>query len=470
MAKIGRNDDVFGRKMSKSDRKMAVLMALQDASHPLMMSEIQHALGEAYPVRSMRRWLNELVDEGLVQKTGNKRSTQYQALRIAETAEGVAQESGQSFFSQESEDLIEYIKQPLHLRNPCTYQSKWIDAYIPNETFYLTSAQRALLQQRSERNYQHDVAGTYARHIYNRLMIDLSYNSSRLEGNTYSLLQTEKLLLEGESDSGKLDEEKVMILNHKEAIRFLVDNAESIIVDSPTICTLQYLLSDGLLPPVMCGVVRNHGVKIQGSTYIPVSNKKKLEDRLDIICSKAMHIQNPFEQSIFLLAHIAYLQAFEDCNKRTSRMSANIPLICHNLVPMSFNDVPKEDYTQAMLVVYELNDIRPLIDLYIHSYIRSCALYDTNIEAMGIDKLRIEFREQRREIIRHIISKGLVGLAIQDYLTRQIEKTIPTESQHAFTDVIEKDIELLSLSHVLGMGVSRQDFETWQQKRKGSTC
>lgn len=114
-----------------------------------------------------------------------------------------------------------------------------------------------------------DPAGTHAHQIFNRLLIDLSYNSSRLEGNTYSLLDTQRLVLEGSSAEGKLDEEKIMILNHKEAIRYLVDNAHRLDVDEQTICTLHYLLSDGLVEARYAGKVRDHGVRIGGSTYVP---------------------------------------------------------------------------------------------------------------------------------------------------------------------------------------------------------
>ncbi len=219
-----------------------------------------------------------------------------------------------------------------------------------------------------------DIAGTYAHQIYNRLLVDLSYNSSRLEGNTYSLPETQKLLLKGEAAEGKLDEERTMILNHKEAIRYLIDNAPRLQVDSLTICTLHFLLVGALVEVEDAGRIRREGIKIWGSVYIPYEDPKQLQARLDLIAQKASQIEDPYEQSFFLLVHVSYLQAFIDVNKRTARLSSNIPLIQKNLVPLSFNDVTREDYNSAIITIYELQDIRPLLDLYRFSYLRTCVL------------------------------------------------------------------------------------------------
>ena len=103
-----------------------------------------------------------------------------------------------------------------------------------------------------------------------------------------------------------------MILNHKEAIHYLIDNAETLTINAETICTLHYLLSDGLLPVGRSGKLRDHAVKIGGSTYLPLDNRQRVESILNEICQKAMLIDDPYEQSFFLLTHLAYLQAFED--------------------------------------------------------------------------------------------------------------------------------------------------------------
>jgi Fic family protein len=223
------------------------------------------------------------------------------------------------------------------------------------------------LQSAGDRSHHQKPAGTYAKQIYQRLLIDLSYNSSRLEGNTYSLLDTKRLLIEGIAAPGKLNEEKTMILNHQEAIRFIVDKRLDRKLDEQSVLTLHYLLSDGLVAPEYAGKVRDHGVRVGGSAYLPLENPKQLVFYLKEIFVKANAIENSYERSFFLLANIAYLQAFVDVNKRTSRLSANIPLIENNLTPLVFDGIQPEDYTSAMLAIYELNDVQPLVDLYHYS-------------------------------------------------------------------------------------------------------
>jgi Fic family protein len=147
-----------------------------------------------------------------------------------------------------------------------------------------------------------------------------------------------------------------MILNHKEAIRYLVDNPLKIELTRNVICTLHYLLSDGLVESTEAGKVRKHGVRIGGSTYIPFEDPKRLERQLEKIANKAKLTRDPYEQSIFLLVHISYLQAFADVNKRTARLAANISLIKGNLVPLAFSDVRIDDYMSTMIAIYELQD------------------------------------------------------------------------------------------------------------------
>jgi hypothetical protein len=228
--------------MHSKDKKMIVLHQLSQESEPISLLELLEKLGSEFPERSVRRWLSEMIVEGFVEKIGSKRATRYQIISRASREINKAA----SCFGLESIKILEQVRRPIYERTPITYADHWIDAYQPNISFYIPSENRIQLEKAGRRAKQEDPAGTYARQIFNRLLIDLSYNSSRLEGNTYSLLDTQRLLLEGSGAEGKLDEEKIMILNHKEAIRYLVDNASRLAISEQTICTLHYLLSDWL--------------------------------------------------------------------------------------------------------------------------------------------------------------------------------------------------------------------------------
>lgn len=429
---------------------MAVLRQLGLESEPISLADLLDKLGSQFKERSVRRWLNLLVQEGLVGKIGQKRGMKY--LAVGRSHEINSEVS--SCFSSASLKAIETVNKPLFERRPVAYAGEWFDAYEPNYDHYLETVLRRQLFESGQRASVQDPAGTYAHQIFNRLMIDLSYNSSRLEGNTYSLLDTKRLLLHGDAAEGKLDQEKTMLLNHKEAIRYLVDNARTLEVTSNVIRTLHYLLSDALVEPDATGKVRRQGVRISGSAYIPFESPTRLEEQLEKIVTKAALIKDPFEQSLFLLVHLSYLQAFIDVNKRTARLAANIPLIKNNFVPLAFNDVPVNDYMSAMIAIYELQDVQPLIDLYVYSYMRTCAAYDSTIKALGFDEIRVRYRQERRAVIRDVITKRLTGDVLKNYVIAQAQKLVPTKACPSFVEDIMEDLTYMDESRLAGLGIS----------------
>lgn len=444
------------------DKKLAVFNQLSQETQPITLPTLLNKLGPDYAERSVRRWLAEMQKQGLVEIVGRKRSTHYQAI----TSVTPPAPNLENCFSSASLEILTQIKRPIYERVPTTYNDAWLEAYQPNHTFYISANLRSQLYTIGKRKNQADPAGTYAHQIFNRLLIDLSYNSSRLEGNTYSLLDTQRLVLEGTDAEGKLDEEKIMILNHKEAIRYLVDNASRLNITSETICTLHYLLADGLVDTHYAGKLRDHGVRIGGSTYIPFEKQQQLQLKLQTITEKAALIQDPYEQSLFLLIHISYLQGFIDVNKRTARLSSNISLIQNNLVPLSFNDIEKEDYISAMLAIYELQDMRPLLDLYVFSYLRTCALYDATIQSIGFDEIRVRYRQQRRVLIREVILQQLVGIALQTYITTQTQQFIAPTDQAAFLEDTLEDLKEIDASRIAGLGITVEQLNTWLKQMK----
>jgi len=228
---------------------------------------------------------------------------------------------------------------------------------------------------------------------------------------------------------------------------------------------LHYLLADGLVPPQYAGKVRDHGVRIGASTYTPLEDTARLDNLLHSISEKAARISNPFEQSIFLLAHVGYLQAFTDVNKRTSRLSANIALIKHNLVPLSFNVIEKDDYASAMIAIYELNNLQPLIDLYTISYRYSCQQYDVTAEALGFDEIRVRYRQQRRDLIRKIITERLVDEALEAYIRNQASVMIPVESLADFIEDVWEDLNEISPPRIAGLGITQGQLQQWLKLR-----
>ncbi|EQD23906.1 MAG: filamentation induced by cAMP protein Fic, partial [Leptospirillum sp. Group IV 'UBA BS'] len=237
------------------------------------------------------------------------------------------------------------VRAPIQNRQPVGYNRTFLGTYKPNRTYYLPQEIRRRLLETGRSPDGHRPAGTYARQIYDRLLIDLSWNSSRLEGNTYSLLDTERLLKLGEPALGKDIRETQMILNHKAAIELLVGQAAEVGFNRYTILNLHALLSENLLAdPAAGGRLRAIPVKIGGTVYHPLEVPQLIEKCFDHILETASAIVDPFEQAFFAMVHLPYLQPFEDVNKRVSRLAANLPLIRENLSPLSFIDVPEKAY------------------------------------------------------------------------------------------------------------------------------
>ncbi|MDZ7937175.1 MAG: Fic family protein [Rhodoferax sp.] len=253
------------------------------------------------------------------------------------------------------------MRQPRHLRKPVGYQLQFLEAYVPNVTAYLPPELRAQLHTLGQSPAAHTPAGTFARDILNRLLIDLSWASSRLEGNTYSRLDTERLIAQGQVAEGKDAVETQMILNHKDAIEYLVHDPARASLTADTVIALhafpvQWIDGRSWRRRPLAAASGRHW----GRVYLPLASPQGIQDLFGFVLEMAAEITDPFEQAFFLMVHLPYLQPFEDVNKRVSRLAANIPFIRHNLCPLSFIDVPQQAYVDAMLGVYELNQVELL--------------------------------------------------------------------------------------------------------------
>ena len=431
----------------------AELLHLFKKNDSYAISELMAKLPVSVSQKTVQRTLKELLDAKKITKTGQLRSTRYQLIDPIE-------HNVHPFFSESSLIWIEKSRASLFHRKPVTYHDDWVKSYIANKTFYLPENARRQLAHLGKRSFSEIPAGTYAKEIFNRLLINLSYNSSRLEGNTYSLLETEHLLLEGTSAEGKLDLDRIMILNHKEAIRFLVEQASRLEINIETIYTLHYLLSDQLLSTDESGKIRIGGVRISATTYVPLEGKERLLSRLQYILDTAHAIQDPYEQSFFLLVHIAYLQPFSDVNKRTARLAANIPLIKNNLAPLSFNDIDTSDYISSVIAAYEFNNLGPLQELYCWSYERSCLLFDVTAESLGVDLLKVKYRTKRRELIREIIHQNLNQNEVLHWIDNYNQE-VPLEHRKKLTKDLLEELADLEWFKANGLGVSKEEFDRW---------
>ena len=362
------------------------------------------------PARTLQRRLASLVARGQVITSGRARATRYRTAGAVGFGSIELTAFGHEWpLAHESIELARHVSRPLAQRAPVGYERSFLEAYQPNKTYYLPEEFRARLFTLGTSPMTGAAAGTYARQILDRLLIDLAWASSQLEGNTYSRLDTENLIRFNLKAIGKDSLETQMILNHKRAIELLVEDAPQLGFNRYTVTSLHALLSENLLPdPGAGGRLRTTPVGITGSTYTPTAIPALIEECFETLLAKAEAIKDPIEQAFFTMVHLPYLQPFDDVNKRTSRLAANIPLIKGNLSPLSFMGLPEELYIQANLAVYELRRIELLRDAFARAYERSCRQYTVLRDSLPEpDPVRQQHRELLGRLVQEVIEKGI---------------------------------------------------------------
>jgi hypothetical protein len=206
-------------------------------------------------------------------------------------------------------------------------------------------------------------------------------------------------------------------------------------------------------------------VGIGRSTYIPIDNSHFLQECFDLFIEKLNAIADPFEQSLFSIVHLSYLQAFEDVNKRTARLVANIPLVRENLRPLSFMDVDQTAYVSALLGVYEKADISLIRDLYVWAYDRSSKQYTAVQQSMGEPNLlKLQYRTTIQEIVRSIILEKIPGDRIVRKIRDLIEASdMPEEKRAELINLIETEIISLHNGNVARFKVRPSEFQAWKE-------
>lgn len=454
--------------LKKSAEIEAVIMKLLAYKSEISLAEVavaaQLSKSDESDRKAIRRVLNSLVLRGILVAEGAARARVYRHIKAAPVEEQGA--FAGIPISSDSRKLLAYLSKPVSSREIAGYIMQFLLSYEPNRTTYLGSAQRAeLMSMGTVENIVHP-AGTYARNILNRLLIDLSWNSSRLEGNTYTLLETKRLIELGQSAADKDAAETQMIINHKNAIEYMVDSVDEPAISSIQICSLHALLSENLLgDPSACGQLRKIGVGISGSTYQPLENPHLIKECFDRFIETINLIEDPFEQSIFSLVHLSYLQAFEDVNKRTARLTANIPLIRKNLKPLSFIDVSQASYITALLGVYEKNDVSLLVDLYIWAYRRSTQRYSATQQALGQpDLLKLKYRTIIHDIVRSIILENIKGSLIVASIRKKINEIgLSTTEVDQLLQIIEIEIASLHEGNIARFKIRPSEFHVWKK-------
>lgn len=454
--------------MAKPEISFAILSLLErlgaQGHEAVSPGTIKMELGESRA--TINRYLKQLVEDKKLVSSGRGPATKYRlpathataVLGTVETSDRV-----QGFLSPtlspEALELRAKLSRPLGARRPVTYQRKFVDDYAPNTSSLLPRSLAETLYAEGRMTGQQPAA-TYARKVLEQLLIDLSWASSRLEGNRYSLLETQELFKTGRGADDAFDPDKVMLLNHKEAIEFMVDAVPTYGLTVPVVRNIHAVLMKNLLAnDQAAGAIRTTLVNITDTVYVPTQVPHLLEEMLNRIAEKARLIKNPIEAAFFLWVNLAYLQPFEDGNKRASRLSANIPLMLYNCAPLSFLEAAPADYNQAMLGVYELLDVRIAVEVFAWTYRRSVAKYAVVLQSMGLpDPFRTKYRELLSEGVQRVVRDA------QPLATAIAQMEIPKEERSAFEAMLRKELDHLQVFNCARYRLTIGQTEAWVGK------
>ena len=316
--------------------------------------EIAAGLAEAPNERTLKRIIADCVQKGYIIVNGKGKATRYS---LSAQAQLMMPLDIETYFTNDVDDRV--VQESFNFQLICDI--------LPNVTLFTTEERERLnVAHRVFLNNMSTLSDIEYRKEMERLGVDLSWKSSQIEGNTYSLLETERLLKEKETAQGKTKEEAVMLLNHKDALDFILDCPDYLkelsvrrIEDIHSILTKELAVGSG---------IRKRRVGITGTNYRPLDNEFQIREALEDTCRLINGKEDIFEKALLALVLLSYIQPFTDGNKRTARISSNAILMAWGYCPLSFRTVDSIDYKKAMLMFYEQNNIAAFKQIFIEQY------------------------------------------------------------------------------------------------------
>ncbi|MEJ8837716.1 Fic family protein [Ramlibacter sp. AN1133] len=412
---------------------------------PMLLQDVLAEIGIDAHQTTVYRWMQRAREHGWVEMNGQGRTARWTAS-----------------LELRNEAARRHFLKPVEKRQMVGYNEAFLDEYVPNQSFYLTAVQRERLHQQCRPGTANFVE--LSEHDQSLFMCGLSYASSSLEGNQYDFASTEKLLIEGMAKEGASEQETIMVLNHREAVRYLIENIHypqrrmDLHTRATDLKNVHALLSQHLLrDPAMCGTLRKGPVRIKHSAYSPPSLHELIEREFLTIADKAQDIQDPYEQAMFLLVHLPYLQPFEDCNKRTARVACSIPLLKRGVVPMSWMDVTHKDYIDGILGVYERNNVSLLSEVFVEGFIRSSERFNVMRAALDPNVAVVKYRTALRRTVRAVVLGGDVDF----------EEDVDPADHKEFCLFVEKELDLLrhqNAAALLRYRLMEGDVDAWQNR------
>lgn len=336
------------------DNKSKKIIEFINENPSLSSKDIHNGLELEIGYATVKRILTKLISENLILAVGKGRGRKY-----------LISQAYKLFYPI---DIKEYFEKEIDEReimdrfnfSLITDVLGSIKLFTENELLHLINLQKEYLE-----NISRLTRSEYAKEL-ERLAIDLSWKSSQIEGNTYSLLETEHLLKEKETAEGKTKDEAVMLLNHKEALDFIIDNPDYLV--PVTISKIEDIHSLLIKDLAVDRNIRKRRVGISGTNYKPIDNEHQIKEALQEMCELVNNKDSIFEKALLLIMLISYIQPFGDGNKRTARIISNSVLINNKYCPISFRTIDSVEYKKAMLLFYEQNNITSFKKIFTNQF------------------------------------------------------------------------------------------------------
>lgn len=336
------------------DSREQVIINFIEKSGECSSKEIFDGADISISYATLKRLLTKLISVNYISTKGKGKGTKY---LISPTYKVIQPIDIEQYYEKEIDERE--IKKGFNftiinevLAKHCVFTETELSKLADLQSYFKTN-----ISQLSESEYKKE---------FERLAIDLSWKSSQIEGNTYSLLETEKLLKEKETAAGKTKEEAIMLLNHKEALDFIIDSPDYLYpLNIPKIEDIHSILVKDLAVEKN---LRKRRVGISGTNYRPLDNEFQIKEALQDACNLINQKENVFEKALLALVLISYIQPFMDGNKRTARVVGNAILMNEKHCPLSFRTVDSIDYKKAMLLFYEQNNISNFKEIFINQF------------------------------------------------------------------------------------------------------
>lgn len=388
------------------------------------------------------RWLDAAVSQGLIYRDGTRKAASYRpsdALRMAY--------------------VRSQVRADLSKRKKVWYNPSLLADYVPNKSSLLRPETLKRLMRRCPPGSA--PLKDLDDHEVSMFMCDISYASSKLENNNYGLADT-IALLEHQIEKAHVSlREKVEILNHRDAVRYIIDGVRlgdpEFGVNSMVMRSVHALLSADLMrDKQMCGRLRTSNVHIHGSSYMPPFVPDQIASAFNEIMRKAAKIKNPYEQSFFLLVHIPYLQPFEDGNKRTARVGCNLPLLKGGVTPISWLDCDDKSYKDALFAIYEQSEPMLMDEIFADSFLHSAERFSLMRRMQNPDPVAARYRHEIKDAIRARI------LDDED----RISPNVAGDDIVEFTRYIDDELKALRHNEMLGIryGLTPATVAHWSQR------